>query len=317
MITSYVISLKEPQTLFTTLSSHDLAPTWIEGVNAKTLKPREIAKNTTPLYSAFCPRVAVAIGMSHIRAWKAFLKTDEPHAIIMEDDVVLADGFSGRLQETLQHLPADTDILYLGCFGCHSPTNLFTTTLSFCSNTHEQINPFIDRPGVAMGTHAYLLTRAGAQRLLDSLEGRLFNHIDFCMQWLAGKGKLNTYVTSPRLAFQTSTDCSGKSTNQTNMHPRLPTSLLADIYLDERVSASWMATLTLLCLGPIHVTFFSVLFLLGGLMAAWKRTGILILTLVFVALSLAELVTWKGDPTAILFHYGLLVGPSMVSKHLL
>jgi GR25 family glycosyltransferase involved in LPS biosynthesis len=317
MITSYVISLKEPQTLFTTLSSHELNPVWIEGVNAKTLRAREIAKNTTPIFSIFCPPVAVAIGMSHIRAWKAFLKTNDPYAIIMEDDVILVDGFSGRLQETLQHIPADTDILYLGCFGCRSPMNLFTAALSFSSSTHEQINPFIDRPGVAMGTHAYLVTRVGAQRLLDLLEGRLFNHIDFCMQSLTGKGQLTTYVTSPRLAFQTSTDCGGKSTNQSNMHPRLPASLLSDIYLDEHVSASWMATLTILCLGPLHVTFFSVLFLLGGLVCAWKRTGVLILTLVFAAVSLAELVTWKGDPMAILFHYGLLVGPSLVSKHLL
>jgi len=100
-------------------------------------------------------------------------------------------------------------------------------------------------PDGALGTHAYIITRQGAQALINAIEGEIFQHIDFCIQYFASNQTLKTYALSSRIAYQTSTDGTSQSSNVSNKHPCILNSLLSNVFLDTKVSATYITTLSI------------------------------------------------------------------------
>lgn len=103
----------------------------------------------------------VALGLSHRACWKAFLDSDFETTIIFEDDVQLAPGFASVLQEVVT--PRGADIIKLEAFS-RLPTKL--SKKSYGSIGKREI---FRLRGDHVGTAAYLLTRLGAQKLLNSI----------------------------------------------------------------------------------------------------------------------------------------------------
>ena len=315
MLKTYVISLEYPTRLMETLPSKGLLPIWSPGVNGSSLTDTEIRENTTALCAATCTRPSIGIGMAHLKAWNSIVKNNDEYALVVEDDVTFVPDFYPRLVTALQHVPADYDILYLGCFGCTSDSSLLTlggkaVGLIGATDTTTSVNAYIDRPITVVGAHAYIVTRKGAQRLLQHLTGRLWTQIDYCMQLLITNKQVNAYVTRPRIAFQTSTDMA-QSTNTGRVHPVLLQKAVSGLYLDEAFSANYLLTVTAAKIGPFPITFNSFLFLVAGVVVALLRPPLLLLTAVFGLVSLPDLVM-GSDPYSILLHYGLLIGPSTV-----
>ncbi|TPW29371.1 glycosyltransferase family 25 protein, partial [Martelella alba] len=101
----------------------------------------------------------VACYVSHVAAWKKLLTSQEPHAIILEDDVVLGEG-SGAILKHLAWVPEDVDIIKL---------ETWRKRLSIAQRpckTVEGRGIYRLRSHHA-GTAAYIISRQGAEKALQ------------------------------------------------------------------------------------------------------------------------------------------------------
>jgi GR25 family glycosyltransferase involved in LPS biosynthesis len=305
-IDTYVISLNNPHDLIGKLKSLGFNPKWFLGTNGNDIEPRELANQFTPLWCRIGPKNAQGIALSHLNLWKQFLKNDSEFLLVLEDDVVLVDDAFAKLQDALNNTPNDFDVLYLGYFGSQSTTSVFTTLMSLCSLKSEyshKVNKYVSKPAVALATHAYVLSKKGAQKLVDNLEGKIFQHIDYCLQSLSYHKVINTYVMTPRIAFQTST-YNKTSSNVTNSHPLLFNNWLAQYEIDTMVHAKYLTTLSAFRIGNLNVTISTFILFLIGVILCLFGVSATTATLWFLILSLPDLL---HGVTYTVFHYILFI----------
>jgi len=329
MFKAFVISLKEPDKLITDLENKGILARWIEAVDGKKLTINKIEKNTTLLYSLFGSKNSIAIAMSHMKAWKTFLKTKQPYTIIFEDDVIIDSNFSNKLKINLKNTPNDFDLLYLGCFGCQKSANTLSIIFSFLGEgniDYRSINEYINKPFIAVALHAYVISRQGAIKILKLLEGKIYFYLDYCIQNLSSKNLINVYSLNERIAFQTSTDSDFSSTAN-NSHPLLLNKSLSKFYIDEKCRASYLTTVSIFRIGEFNFTLSSLLFLTLGIILAKHLSNkdsfddIIEATFLYLIISLPDLIQHINNPKkeldlAVKVHYILFIIPFFVMKNI-
>jgi GR25 family glycosyltransferase involved in LPS biosynthesis len=295
MINTYVISLNNPQTLLDKLTNCNLNPKLFKGTNGKTIDYNTIKKYTTPLYSIFGPKSSIGCSISHISVWKTFLKSNQQYAVIFEDDIIFDSiDLKSDISFYLSKTPSNFDILYLGCFGSDPNNIFFNTTMNLLniSSNFSQINNYIIKPRVALALHAYILSRSGAQKLVNLLYGKIHNHIDLCIQTLAKQNLISTYVTNPRLIYQTSTD-STPSLNSSNSYPILFNNILSQVYIDNYVKASYITTVSLFRLFNYNITLSNIsIFFICLILYSTNESIYFILTFI-LSISLPDILPSK------------------------
>jgi len=126
--------------------------------------------------------------LSHIKAWKYIVDEKLPAALILEDDAVLGSDFKSVLSPALKEVPTNWDILYAGYLSKEHADRAKVST---------HIYSMID--GV-FGMHGYLLTRAGAQKLLALLP--VVQPLDNFVAKLALDKQIEAYLVEPKVVWQ-------------------------------------------------------------------------------------------------------------------
>jgi glycosyl transferase family 25 len=315
MYKTYVISLNKPDKLLSEIRNYGLDPILIEGVNGKKLSKKEINENTSISGRMFAPLSVIGCAMAHIKVWKLFLESNTEYAIILEDDVVFEHNFKEKLDLGIKNTPDDFDILYLGCFGCQN--NLNFNTLQFANlgilNLKANFkNQFVNKPFVALATHAYIVSRNGAKKLLSYIDRNIYTHIDIHIQELVSNKLINIYSFNNRIAYQTSTD-ELKSLNVSSSHPVMINSLLSEYYIDKMVKASYISTVSSLRIGNFNIYSWSIIFILLGLILSTTDIDALSITIGFILISLPDLYMDVNNKT-IKIHYLLLILTYLIFK---
>lgn len=287
----YVISLKNPITLLNQLRNCNLDPILFHGTNGKTLDLNTIKKYTTPLYSIFGPKSSIGCAISHISVWKDFLKSNKQYALIFEDDAIFnTKSFKSKIKFYLSQTPSNFDILYLGSFGSN-PNNTFFNFFMKLLNQQcqfKQINKHIIKPKVALAAHSYIISKKGARKLLQFLDGKIHNHIDFCIQSLAKQNLLQTYVTNPRFVFQTSTN-GQLSTNISNSYPILFNHILSYYYIDHFVKASYVTTLSIFRINNYNISLSHLIIFFLSILLYTSNTSIIFIITFIITISIPEI----------------------------
>lgn len=313
----YMISLNEPIEKIKYLNERGIDIVLVKGVNGKNLDSKHLSR-VSKLYRIFGPSSAIGCGISHMNTWKLFLKSNEDYAVIFEDDVILESDFNNKLQIALKEVPKDYDILYLGCMGCDN--NQEVNIIKGISNIqflfkipeHKQITDNISIPSIAYALHGYVVSRKGAKLLLKYLDGKLDNHIDMCIQKLVIDKKIKSYMVTPRIAYQTSTNNS-ISANISSNYPLLLNMFLSNIYLDKYYKAHYLFNASYIRIGKFNVNFFSICFLVIGFLCAIKNIDIKKVTIIFIIFSLPDILK-KNNTEIILFNYCFLIFPFLIKK---
>ena len=300
------------------LKTFGINPKWTRGFNGnKDLTKEELYKSY--ISSSYVPKSAIGCALSHIKVWKDFIERDnknEKYIMVFEDDVVLEENFKQRVIYSLMNVPIDYDILYLGCFGCdkNNVSNVYeASTLLYGRNYRKgYINDYISIPEIAYALHGYILSKKGASKLMELLRGDINDHIDMKIHLLASNEKINSYVTTPRLAYQTSTD-TGKSENIKAIHPSLLIMPLRQIELDKMVKGDYIFTVSFRQVGGYVINGMSIIFLLLGILCAFIGIEIKNLTLFYLILSLPDFkyINDKKMMFAIMVNYILFILPSL------
>ena len=188
--------------------------TRIEGVVGKHHRANA---HVSPWCKVMCTDGVIGCALSHIKAWKAALRSGAPATLVMEDDVVLTKGFVPKLNERMAELDALVgrgawDVLLAGCFGlCDQHqhyTNPVMTGLApalrmITGNVACVHSPKVFAPEFFWGLHCYVITRRGARNLLKHLR-KVWYHVDFQVNTLP----LRVYACHPNLATQNGFDAS-------------------------------------------------------------------------------------------------------------
>jgi len=314
---AYMISLNDSTEKIKYLNGFDIDVILVKGVNAKKTHPKYFSNRVSKFYSVFGPLSAIGCGISHMNTWKLFLESNEEYAIIFEDDVILEPDFNDKLEVALKEIPKDYDILYLGCMGCDN--NQKVNILKGLSNIqflfkipeHKQITDNIAIPSIAYAIHGYVVSRKGAKLLLKYLDGKLNNHIDICIQNLVIDKKIKSYMVTPRIAYQTSTN-NNISANISSNYPLLPNMFLSNINLDKYYKAHYLFNASYIRLGKFNVNLFTICFLVIGFLCAIKNVDIKKVTIIFIILSFPDIL--KNDIEIILFNYCFLIFPFFFIK---
>jgi glycosyl transferase family 25 len=179
----------------------------LPAVDGRALPAEALRANVTALGRHLLTPGMIGCFLSHRRCWLKCVETGEP-LIVFEDDAVLMPNFRQRLQAAMADLPASWDILLLGAFGCvrpdgvYGPKNIFRLfgwvgggtrrirTLPGAAGLHVPWRPY--------GTHAYMVSPAGAKKLLAACPRANF-HVDN-VAW--GVKSLELYCVHPLMAKQ-------------------------------------------------------------------------------------------------------------------
>jgi len=140
---------------------------------------------------------------SHLRMWKLAAERAEP-TLVLEDDIQFcftrsdsslgeADGhvFTRRLALAMQHAPSDLDVLYLGWSGWRDGHNRHPKD---SEEERPDAHDYMRKAEYVWTTVAYVLTQAGAKKLLAAATPTISQPVDNFMAWEASQGRLNAYV---------------------------------------------------------------------------------------------------------------------------
>lgn len=118
--------------------------------------------------------------LSHIAALQHF---DSEIVFVFEDDACFVDNFYEELDKSLEMLPDDWDMAYLGA-------NLVIT---------HPVNNRWHKSQVCSSTHAYAVRRKAVDKLIEQAQ-QYDGHVDVAYSLL--HPKLNVYLARPTLVYQ-------------------------------------------------------------------------------------------------------------------
>mmetsp|Transcript_10641 Transcript_10641/g.28443 ORF Transcript_10641/g.28443 Transcript_10641/m.28443 type:complete len:467 (+) Transcript_10641:67-1467(+) len=156
-------------------ATQDLKAERFPATLGKAMTDIELAENTTFGARYFCTPGMIGCFMSHLRIWQKVAEEGHAAVIVLEDDVVLFPNFSDRVQMLLKELPDDWEVCLLGAVGCIAQEQeafnmklygLITGGGRPSPGKSRTISPNVFVPYRPAGTHAYMVSRKGAQALL-------------------------------------------------------------------------------------------------------------------------------------------------------
>lgn len=267
-LNTYIITLNKSIEDFNNYK--ELEPEIIHGINGKNLNINDNKLSLSYFNYNFLPKSIIGCGLSHIKCWKKHILNSNNYTLILEDDiftesnmnnVIKTIGLKNIIDIYLKHVPKDFDILYLGYISGDLINFYFNK-----SRQYKSINNFIAIPNIALGLHSYIISDRGIINLLNNINIKSINfHIDTYIQSLANQKKINTYVTIPRLFYQTST-----FKTHSTLSPLIKCPFFKTIFIDKYVSLNYIINVGLFSIYNIDFNVWIIFLLLITLIILHK-----------------------------------------------
>ncbi|KAN0138518.1 hypothetical protein V8E53_003506 [Lactarius tabidus] len=142
---------------------------------------------------------------SHFQTIREVANGEHEAVLVLEDDVDVERDIDRRLQALLGALPRDWDIVYLGhCWSDESqfpPLRNISLRLTSGRMTSSALHP----ANAPKCTHAYVLSRTGARRIVVHLRHPPFAYsraIDQAFSWLVQSQRLRAFSIVPPIVVQ-------------------------------------------------------------------------------------------------------------------
>jgi glycosyl transferase family 25 len=300
----FVINLKTRQDRWNEIKNQfkntDLKLIRWNAVYGKDLSEKQIRAITSDFCNVFCSHGIVGCWLSHYTLWQFIVKHNIDNVLVLEDDAKPVTEFNSRISTELKKIPKDYDLVYFGCSGSCDKIGDDVIGLGYKKN--KVISDDLIIPTVPLGTHAYLISNKGAQKLLSYRElKKVRYHIDCSLSnYVYNNNKdFNMYAFKKPLIMQSSDVNS--SDLLSNDHPILNyfTSYvkLSDNYnLDYVLSCQQVQIRKL----KVDITSYFVLFGIIAFVIGWKCSEInirnficIIVILYAIELLLQKKINWN------------------------
>ena len=153
--------------------------------NLITDKGKRDALSEFRMDSTYLTKGSIGCALSHRKIYKKMVSENIACALILEDDVTINNNnFTNFIKDHQQYIPKNYDILFVGY---HDD----------CIKYQSSSKHFYTRSSVVLGTFGYIVTKKGAQKLLDlfpisrQLDTEIFLNFN----------KINAYVLLPDKRF--------------------------------------------------------------------------------------------------------------------
>lgn len=189
------------------MKQHGLIVERIPAVDGRTLTKDDLRLVSTRIAAFLQPRGVIGCYLSHRKFWQMVVDRNLDSAIIFEDDIQLVDDFKTKLIMNLRSMNQSEpyDVLFLGAIGRVHPEGkdglgprIFSTYFGG-KRPVKKISDNVYQPIRPAGTHAYMVTNAGARKLLQLCPKAVF-HVDLDA-WR--HQSLIVRIFYPMLVFQT------------------------------------------------------------------------------------------------------------------
>ncbi len=130
-------------------------------------------------------RTYVENWIRHSQALENADRDQVENVLVMEDDVVFANGFNEIFNYCFPQVPADWEMIWIGYAEAQGYAHV--------------VNDFTAIPGKPFGTHCYLLSAAGIRKVLQNLRDGMKGPIDVQISMTKG---LKQYEIIPALAYK-------------------------------------------------------------------------------------------------------------------
>jgi GR25 family glycosyltransferase involved in LPS biosynthesis len=211
------------------------------------VKGSEVLRDAFPISAhclRFCTPGMMGCAASHMNVWRLVRERGLDMALVCEDDMIITDPdhFKQNLQRLVDAAPSDWDVILVGCFGstCDPPEKSETLwhvmqRLSWRGQSYmEDVNDVLFRPHYFSGTHCYLVSAQGADKMATTLI--MSGHVDHDMNKVAG---LNIYAARQNLVIQAS---GGDSNIATARFPSVLNAILANCRDQKNIPWSYYMT---------------------------------------------------------------------------
>lgn len=160
----------------------------------------------------------LACSLSHRMVYEEMIKNNWNKVLILEDDVLPQYKSLDFLADTLQELPANWELVYLGylknenvttalkakqvLYKIQSVLGLLKWSYKMVSNMlPEKYSAHLKKAGFHDCTHAYAISLSGAKKLLAAQTPVVYRADDL-LSHIILKGELNAFVTEPKFFDQ-------------------------------------------------------------------------------------------------------------------
>lgn len=230
----------------------------IDAIVGKELSQNDITKYTTKKCEYFCTPSMIGCFLSHKKAWETMIKNNDKYAIIMEDDCILAEDFSNKVNNIMNELNndyKDWDFVYLGYVSDHIFTNFQKIIIPKIKKKKIKSTQ-LSIPELPLGFHCYMITNSCAKKLLKYLD-KVDYHVD--VSFLYNSKNFNIYSSNIPLAYQYASASNSTQTNYT-----FPKSLnyMLEIYDKNNIAYSYYFNTPLFRFMTIDVNVYLLIFLI-------------------------------------------------------
>ncbi len=155
----------------------------------------------------------IAVTLSHLKTLNLLIERNLEQAIIFEDDVKVPLDFRCKLGFVLNEVPGDYDYVYLWTH----PKHMHRDDAMFLITGKSHIRHY----SYTYTNTAYLVTLAGAKRIVKYISRSLHDYTDFMINDMHSTGKLTTYMSRTNLVenLGQSTSIANAETLKSNIHP--------------------------------------------------------------------------------------------------
>lgn len=313
---TYIINLdKDKERLKNTLIEYkkisDIPPIRIDGVLGKNATTDQLNKYVNPLYSKYGLKSAIGCALSHVKTWETIIKNNDNSALILEDDVEISNDFKTKIKNI--NIPEDYFIIYLGCtIGCdiekkyeiENPIAKLFIGKGYVKKV-KKINDNVFIPSMPIALHGYILSKKGAQYLLDNIKkDKIYNHID--AQILKYIYNVPSYSVSPQLIYQKDTSLNN-SNNITHPYP-----IIFNKFLNQTdkygIPLNYKMNIGVYQVNGYIINCMTFLMLAIGILLGLNKINPTTISIGFVLLSFLEFM--EKDPT---FNYKQFIYNSSIS----
>jgi glycosyl transferase family 25 len=266
----------------------------VHGFDGKYARDEQSRSEKDMIYKCKLTPGEIGVFISHLRIYKKILELDVSHAMIFEDDAVFEPNFKNNFDLCFKHTPSDFDIFYIGCFFNNNTLvdNMFCNTLfRNCKKEEIYINQHIKIPNFFLGLHSYLISRKGAEKLVNYIDKNISTHIDATIYKLFSDNKLTIYSTVERLVYQTSTDDRKTSFNSSNNFPLIIDYLTSFIELDRKVRMNHGLLCPFKTINGFNINPITYIFIILGILL--HRIPVHNLLIAYIFLTLPDIVQFK------------------------
>lgn len=284
---TYVISLKYPKVLLNDLQTQGFNPNLVEGVDGSKMSYQEKQRECTPFFALFGLPSAIGCALAHKKAIRQFLDSDDELVLIFEDDAVIVENFSEHVSTALQNVPQNFDILYMDCSLCYNtPYSIF-----FETTPTKKVNEYVIEPSMALGTHCYILSRKGAEKILSTLD-KVDDHIDRYFNKKCAQGELVRYTYLPDCVYQTSIIDSKTSSMMRNNHPSIiqPVTQNIDSFLESNANIDYHLNIATYQVAGCKINLMVLVFFILGVLLSFSGLSLKFILIGFFILSLQDLM---------------------------